>query len=382
MALFAAPLLGAMLLMAPQLPIAVLQSGQRVECVTAAIGDRELETPLGVFRCPTDPVVKLVDGTQQRKDFRKLRRLKVIDDATWLQDLSTAGQLLELATACQELLALDAQNVLAYEALERWGHQLDAVPAQLDREQRVAWLWDRAASEDFPQSILAGAQLLDEVSQSSQAVNNRVVSIRELRSALRSKSVVLRRTSAFVAGRQRQFSLRELLLEISISEPLEVVRTAAAAGAHEIHAHSARQYWVQNLARGSDAHRAAAAWNLGHYGGADALQALIHVLAADQHAPGERFRFAERIIEVVSNTDRNALDLGGFNPEQQEVDFRHPSPELELLDWDSTFTVTKYGDSLRAVLLEALDTWANSKSNRDTAAWLEWYLNVWLPARP
>jgi len=380
MALFAAPLLCAILL-APQVPIAVLQSGQRVECVSAEIGDRELETPFGAFRCPTDPVVKILDGTQQRKDFRKLRSLKVLDDATWLHDLSTAGQLFELAAACQELLALDAQNIQPYEALERWGHQLDAVPARLDREQRVAWLWERAASKDFPQAVMAGAQLLDEVSQSSQAVNTRVISLRELRSALRSKSVVQRRTAAFVAGRQRQFSLREHLLELSISEPLEAVRTAAAAGAHEIHAHSARQYWVRNLARGGGAQRAAAAWNLGRYGGADALQALIHVLAADQHAPPERFLFAGRIIEVVSGVDRNALDLGGFNSEQQEVDLRHLSADLELLDLGSTFTVTKYGESLRAVLLEALDTWANNKSQRDTAAWLDWYLNIWLPSR-
>ena len=101
-----------------------------------------------------------------------------------------------------------------------------------------------------------------------------------------------------------------------------------------------------------------------------------------EHKPPERFEFAGRTIWVVSKRDTSAMDLGGYNPEQREVDFQHLSPNLEFIDLGSTFTVTRYGDSLRALLLEALDTWAGEKTGRDPEAWLDWYLNVWLPDRP
>jgi len=73
--------------------------------------------------------------------------------------------------------------------------------------------------------------------------------------------------------------------------------------------------------------------------------------------------------------------LAGYNPEKLEVDFRHLSPDLEFLDLGSTFTVTRYGESLHILILEALDTWAGEKTDRDTAAWITWYLEVWLPSR-
>jgi hypothetical protein len=366
---------------APPIPIAVLQSGQRVECVEAEAGDREFQTPYGLFRSPTNPVEKVVDGAQQAKDLRKLRSAGVLDDFTWLHDLSTAGQLRELSMACLEVLAQDHQNTYPYELLESWGRKLDPVPAKLDRDKRISWLWKRVTGKDFTLAVLAGAKLREEVSQSSQAQNERVVSIRQLRSAIRSKSIVQRRVACLVAGQQREFTMRELLLETSIADKLDPVRCAAAEGTHQIHAHSARQYWVRNLAQGSGAHRDAAAWNLGHFGGADALNALIHVLAAWEHKPPERFRFADRTIWVVHRSDRSAGDLGGYNPEKLEVDFRHLSPDLEFLDLGSTFTVTRYGESLHILILEALDTWAGEKTDRDTAAWITWYLEVWLPSR-
>jgi hypothetical protein len=382
MAMFTAALLCATLLQAPQLPIAVLQSGQHVECINASVGNLEFDTPFGLYRNPTDPIVAIQDGQQQAENLDKLRRQDLLDDYGWLQALSTAGQLSALTSACEEVLALQPHNLYPYELLDSWGARLDVVPRDLDRDKRVAWLWKRATGKDFTAAVMAGAQLLQEVSLSSQASNDRIVSIRELRRALRSKHLVQRRIGALVAGRQGQFSMREDLLEASIREVLEPVRAAAAAAAHELHAHSARQYWVRNLARGYRSHRDNAAWNLGHYGGADAVNALIHVLAAGEHKPPERFEFAGRTIWVVSKRDSNVLDLGGYNPEQREVDFQHLSNDLEFIDLGSTFTVTRYGDSLRVLILEALDTWAGEKTGRDTKAWLDWYVNVWLPNRP
>jgi hypothetical protein len=119
MGLLAAPLLCAVMAaatpslaaQAPEVPIAVLQSGQRVECTDAEVGDLQFHTPYGLFRSAGDPVVEVVDGRRQAQDLRKLRSARVLDDFTWLHDLSTAGQLRELGSACLEVLAADNLDI-------------------------------------------------------------------------------------------------------------------------------------------------------------------------------------------------------------------------------------------------------------------------------
>ncbi len=371
-----------LLALAAQTSIAITQSGLHVQCIDAQVGDRQVQTPFGLLRTPSDPVVEIADGSNQVADFRKLHQQGITDDETWLQDLSTAGQLEELARACLEILAQQPQSIFPYTFLESWGKKIDPTPPQLPYRKRVSWLWEQASGKDFTKAVLAGAFLLEEISYSSEPDNDRIIRIADLRKALRSKSVVRRRVAAHIAGRQQEFSLRETLMLASLTDPVEAARDAAAEGLSGIHPHSARQYWVRNLARGTSYARVAAAWNLGHYGGADGLQALVHVLATWNHKVGQRFRFADRSVWLVSDPDRSALDIAGYNPEQEEVDFRHLNPDLEFLDLGSTFKVTRYGESFRDVLLEALDTWAGETTHRDVDAWLKYYLEEWLPSRP
>lgn len=369
-------------LQTPQLLVAVTEGGVHIQSIEAEVGDRQVETPYGLYRTPHDPVVRVVDRAQQIHDLRKLHQDGVLDDETWLQDLSTAGQLEELSRACLETLAQDPQAVLPYSVLESWGRRLDPVPADTPRDRRIAWLWKQSQGRDFTKAVLGGARLAEEVSFSSQAANERIVLLADLRKALRSNSVVRRRIAAHIAGKQQEFSLRETLMEASLLDPVEASRDAAAEGVHSIHAHSARQYWVRNLARGKNPHREAAAWNLGRYGGADGLHGLIHVLAAWNHKTGDRFDFSERTIWVVSDRDRSALDVTGFDPLEGEVDALHLAPDLEFLDLGSKFKVLRYGESLQLVLLAALDHWADTRTERDTDAWLKFYLEDWLPSRP
>lgn len=382
MALVAIPLLCAsLLLQAPEIPVAVLQSGQRIECIEAKPGDRQLQTPFGLYRCAMDPVVSLEDGKRRAEDLEGLYLDDRISADTYLHDLSQAGLLTILAETCEDLAQENRNRVDVYRLLEGWATRLDRVPAKVKREDRVEWLWKRANSKEWVEAVMCGAQLSLEVSCSTLAQGNRRISLAKLRQALKSRYLPHRRMAAILAGSQREIGLREGLMLASIEESLEPLRCAAARGAQEIHGQAARNYWLRNLARGDHRDRAAAAWNLGRYGGEEALPGLIHVLAAHGHKPPERFDFAGRTVWVVSEEDPSAIDLGHLEADQQSVHVHSYQPELEFLQMGSTFKVTRYGDGLRDIVLEALDAWAGEKTSRSSEAWLDWYLGEWLPSR-
>lgn len=382
MVCLAASALFALLLQSPSLPVAVTQSGLHLQCVDAEVGDREIQTPFGIYRNATDPIVAIEDGSQQIEDLRRLRLDGIIDDSTWLQDLSTAGQLDELLRASIEILEQEPQRLEPYLVLEHWGRQLDPVPTNLDRGKRVPWLWERAFDKDFATSLFAGARLAVEVSASSQAQHGRVVALADLRKALRNPDARIRRIAARVAGMQQEVSLREPLMEASLEDAVEAARDAAAEGVHGIHTHAARLYWLRNLARGEASHREHAARNLGRFGGADGLRGLLHVLAAWDSKAGTKFTFHECRIKVVRKIDRNARDLIGLDPEHAEADSTYLRADTEFLKLEGTFEVTRYSESLHSALLDALDTWAGYRTGRTTVDWLDYYTDAWLPTRP
>jgi len=366
-------------LQAPQLPIAVTQEGVQIQCVSAAIGDRSIPTPYGIYRSPLDPVVAIIDGEKQVLELRKLHQTGALDDASWLRDLSRAGQLEELARASLEVLALEPQSILPYRLLESWGRRIDPVPAKTLVQDRVDWLWREANHKDFTAAVMAGARLTQEVSGSSNYDNDRKVDLSDLRKALRSPSVVRRRIAGRIAGRQQETSLRETLLQASLTDSTEAARDAAAMGAHTLHAYSARLYWMGNLTQGKEENRIAAAFNLGTYGGADGLNALMATLSAWDHGLGDTYDFAGREIHIVSTVNRNVLDIPGYSPEQEEVNIDNLSPQQALLDNDDTLKVKRYGEGQLTVLLEALDLWAGTTTERTQGEWMKFYLEVWLP---
>ncbi|MGB0953892.1 MAG: HEAT repeat domain-containing protein [Planctomycetota bacterium] len=381
MVCLAASALCAVLLQSPSLPVAVTQSGLHVQCVDAAVGDREIQTPFGLYRNATDPVVAIEDGAQQVEDLRRLRQDGILDDSTWLQDLSTAGQLEELMRVSRAMLKDEPQRLEPYLVLEHWGRHLDPVPTSIARKDRVAWLWKRAHSKDFATALFAGSRLVVEVSASSQTQHGRVVALSDLRKALRSKDPLIRRIAARVSGMQQEVSLREPLMEASLTDPVEAARDAAAEGVHGINAHASRLYWLRNLARGHANHREHAARNLGRFGGADGLRGLLHVLAAWDSKAGTKFPFHECRIKVVSKIDRNARDLIGLDPEHAEADHTYLRAETEFLRLEGTFEVTRYSEGLHQALLDALDTWAGYRTGRTTTDWLDYYTDAWLPTR-
>ncbi|MDA0666864.1 MAG: hypothetical protein O3A95_04440 [Planctomycetota bacterium] len=368
-------------LQTPQRPIAVTQEGVQIQATHAEIGDREIQTPFGTLRNVMDPVVAIIDGEKQVLELRKLHHTGALDDASWLRDLSRAGQLEELARASLEVLALEPQAILPYRLLESWGRRIDPVPPKVLVQDRVAWLWRESNRKDFAAAILAGAKLAEEVSASSYEDNDRKVGLSELRKSLRSSSPVLRRVAAHVAGRQKEFSLRETLLEASLGDPTEAARDAAAKGAHMLHPYSARAYWVRNLMQGKDDLRMASAFNLANYGDADGLHGLMTALSAWEHPLGHTYDFAGRSLRVVSGSDRNALDIPGYSPDQEDVNLKDLSPNHALLDFHDIVQVKRYGEDQRDILLEALDLWAGKTTERTHGEWMKFYLEEWLPTQ-
>jgi len=388
-------LLGAQAPEPPSLPIAVTKSGLHVQCtVDTHVGDRSILTPFGKLLVATDPVAEIKDGSRQLQDLDSLHRQGLIDDETWLRDLSTAGQLEALERNAAKLVEESPQLLYPYELLEAWGHRLDAVPDKVRYEDRVAWLWDAAMDATPVRTLMYGARLHDEISTSELAQSDRRLVISKLRKGLRSRVGARRRVAALIAGRQQEFSLRETLLLASLRDPEEVARDAAAIATNEVDPREARQYWVRNLSNGREGDRELAARNLGRYGGKEAIRALIYVLSAWERPSLKRYEFDTRSIWPVTTVDKGAI--GSLNPTfvpsvaPSSQECGSPSggsgyqqalaDEQEFLDRGTTLRVGKYGEGLYTAILEALDGTVGERTGRSQEEWLHWFEETWQPA--
>jgi hypothetical protein len=104
-------------------------------------------------------------------------------------------------------------------------------------------------------------------------------------------------------------------------------------------------------------------------------------LSAWEHRLGEEYDFAGRRLQVVSTVNRNALDIPGYSPEQEDVNIKHLSPNKALLDFRDIVQVKAYGEDQREILLEALDLWAGKGTERTRDDWMKFYLEEWLPTQ-
>lgn len=363
----------------PAILVAVTESGLRLECEGAALGDRSIRTPFGLYASAADPVVAVEEGGAQLETLLALHASGVLDDLGLAQDLSTAGQLTALAQHARTFTLNEPDRLEPYLLLETWGARLDPVPPDLPREKRVAWLWDRVLERDWSRTVLAAAWLRGEVSAAYQTRSERVVSITDLRQALRSRLPAERRAAALIAGKQQEFSLREPLLTASLADSSAAAREGAARGCSEVQPQSSLDYWSRNLANGVPENRARAARNLGAYGGLGGLRVLVHVLAAADRPNGDRFTFAGRDIYVVSHSDAGVLDLSGYDRYQTQRVILPSDPEKEYLNLGSRFKVTRVEPELTAELLAALDAFSGERTGRSPAQWLTWYLDNHVP---
>ena len=83
------------LLLAPQHPVAVLRSGDRVPCSEVTqVGDFMIQTPFGRLDGAVDPVVEIVDPAPELK---MLLAVRASDFAAWIERVSNRGMVGELA---------------------------------------------------------------------------------------------------------------------------------------------------------------------------------------------------------------------------------------------------------------------------------------------
>lgn len=373
-------LLAAILLAAPQtaverpaIQIAVTESGRRVESLQAKIGDREILTPFGRFPIALDPVAALEDGGVQLEQLLALHASGVLDDLGLAQDLSTAGQLTALAQHC-ERFALTSPRLEPYLLLESWGARLDPVPRELPRERRVAWLWERVMEDSWIQTVLCAARLREEATAAYQAASERVVSIVDLRRALRSKRPAQRRAGGCIAGKQQEFNLLEPLMSGSLDDANAAGADGAARGCAEVHPAASVDYWSRMVAHGERGARLRAARHLGAYCGKSGLKVLTHVLAAAGHPNGDRFQFAGRDIFVVAREGDDPFDLRLYDVNYTDKLLTPSDPQREYVDLGSRFKVTRVEPELTAALLAALDLYAGELTGRSREDWLVWYL--------
>ncbi|MFK5957019.1 MAG: hypothetical protein QM477_11310 [Planctomycetota bacterium] len=291
----------ALLLLSSQHPIAVLDSGTRVETQgSVRIGQRNLNTPFGRFDASLDPVASMADGEE---DLRLLAPLKTMDYGLWLQRIAERGLLSTLMS--QEI---PKQHRALYQQLvEDWGKRLDPLPLKLDHDQRVETLWERMqkTKSDDEQLLLTGA-LMREVSDSSSA-HKRRVGLSAMSKALKSKDPELRRAAARLAERQVEFSLMHRLVDSSLEDKDMGVRRAASDAIYSMQPQESLGRWTVALWRnGKDAERVLAADNLARYGSKeqDVVRALILAMGGESNAVAPRSNiFIGRQITAVTDFD-------------------------------------------------------------------------------
>jgi len=289
------------LLLTTQQPVAVLQSGTRVEIKgSAQAGQRKLTTPFGRYDASLDPVVSIVDSEE---DLRLLAPLKKMEYSLWLKRIAERG----LLSALMEQEVPQEHRAEYQQLVEDWGKRLDSLPGKMDREERVDELWDRLlkTKSDEQQLLLTGA-LMREVSASSSAYKRRV-GLSSLSKALKSKDPEMRRAAARLAERQTETSLMHRLLGSSLDEKDLGARRAASDAVYALDSQQSLGRWTITLWRhGKDQDRVLAADHLAHYGSEeqDVVKALIFALGGESSAVAPRSNiFIGRQISAVTDFD-------------------------------------------------------------------------------
>ncbi|MHC4380626.1 MAG: hypothetical protein ACYSU1_06010 [Planctomycetota bacterium] len=288
------------LLLFSQQPIAVLESGTRIETIgSVKVGQRHLETPFGRFDASLDPVASMSDSGE---DLRLLAPLKELDYGAWLQSISDRGML----TLLLQQEVDEGFQVRHQQLIEDWGSRLDTLPSRLARDERVEELWKRLLKAGDEEQLLLTGALMREISEASQAVKRRV-GLSSLGKALKSKDAETRRAAARVAQRQVETGLSHKLMKLSLEEPQESARRAISDAAYAIDPQHSLGRWTVALWRsGPEQERIHAAGYLGDYGADEAgvVKALIIALGAESSAMAPRsYVFFGRQIAAVTDFD-------------------------------------------------------------------------------
>lgn len=349
-----------LLLCQGEVPMAVLQSGARVEAsVTPQVGDREVQTAYGVYDATLDPVVEVVDS---QEDLRLLEALSALDQEQWMQRISERGLLETLAEA-------EPRNAEAREAwlnaLTTWGGKIDTLPSKTKRDKRTDLLWEQMLkAEDAEQALLTGA-LLREIPQSRELPKRRIGLV-DLRRGLKSKDAEVRRAAALIASHQSTMDLERPLLAVSLEDEQLAVRQAAASSLQDLQPQRSLGLWTLALWRErDDAMRQRAASYLGSFGSSDhsVAKALIHALASSDTGSAPRsYVFFGRQIAYISDYDVEVA-AGAVIAD----------PIVSVLTEGTTLQIRVISTQLAGRISTSLKQLTGQDFGTNREAWMRWY---------
>jgi len=349
-----------LLLCQGDLPMAILESGKRVEASAVPdLGARHVETPFGLYDATLDPVVSIQDGLQDRE---LLAPLQALDQALWLQRISERG-LLSLLAAAQPKSAAARESWM--QELTSWGAHLDTLPSATDREQRSEQLWQALGkAKDAEQLLLTGA-LLREI-PSSRDLPKRRIGLVALRHALASKDPELRRAAALIGAHQRNRDLERPLLASSLEDPVTGVRSAAALALEELDQQRALGLWTLSLWHGkSDQERQQAATHLGDFGSKEpaVAKALIHALASSGTGGAPRsYVFFGKQVTYIGDYDVEVASGSMI-----------ADPVVSVLTEGVSLQIRVISTQLAGRIATSLKQLTGQDFGTDREAWMRWY---------
>ncbi|HEX9792477.1 MAG TPA: hypothetical protein VGC54_00695 [Planctomycetota bacterium] len=287
------------------LPVAVLESGARVQCDPAtAVGARSVITPFGELLNLQDPVAEIVDAAGEAQMLEMVQRSDLL---AWARRAAERGLLEPLVSGVTAAIAAapeDDHGPLLV-LLEDWGARLDPVPARVRRDVRVVWMWEHLRKLGPAEGALLSGRLLAEI-PGPTASNDFRIGLVELRRAFKNGSPAMQRAAAHIAARQLENDMRTSLVGASLLPELAGVRGASAEALMTLDPRTALGSWTLALWRGkTEDVRVRAAEHLGTHGGPEVVGALVHTLQASSggsRAPGSTIYFG-RQISLVTDFD-------------------------------------------------------------------------------
>ena len=345
------------------LPVAVLESGARVPLAgpSAAVGETRFATPYGEFHQLSDAIVEVVDAADEA---RMLRAVRASDFEAWLRRASERGLLPELLAALEEEGRSAAERDALLAELTAWGHRFDPVPAKVDWDDRIAWLWKRiektGAADAGRGALLLGA--LEREIPGSSAPADRRIGLVQLRRALRGKNEVLARAAAAVSAHQLELDMRRPLAEASMHHGRADVRLASAQSLFDLDPDEALGRWTLSLWRGDRSEeRIRAAEYLGSYGNAKTVDALVYALASSSRPPG-RYVFFGRQISYVADFDVEVAQAAAI-----------ADPQVNVLTEGTVLEVRIISTTVSRAVMQSLGRLTGADPGSKEEDWLRWY---------
>jgi len=344
-------------------PIARLEDGTRIRCEQADPGAESFETQWGVFHCPGNPVVAVVDGDAEWKVLESLREY---DYDAYLAEASRRGFLEPLLDAAKltgkKAEAFNQQAV--FEALETWGPYFDPVPRKLDAQERVDYLWNKLEKGKPGEVALLTGRLMAEFGGSLQRTDLKV-SLADLRRGLRDKNPAMRRAAALVSAQIEERQALSPLLKTAVTDKSTVVRAACAQAAVQLDHGLALSSFSSKLWHGrSTDERIAAAEHLGNHGDALSIDVLMVPLftATTSGGGAQSTAFFGRQVTAITDFDVEVAQAASIS-----------DPRVSVLQEGVSLQVRVVSVRLVRTVMGSLRKLTRANPGPQPKDWLKWH---------